>query len=247
MFKNRLCLSAMAGINDSKFVKKFNVALAILGGFNADKETNEAALESTKRGRKEFVFRDPLKGIEREIVSSLDFDGKIAVNVRAASVDGYREVAKICGEYGVIMEVNAHCRQPEFVRIGAGQQLLFDPEKLAKIVEVCSKWCDTFVKIRGGLSVDYSKISELLFSSGALAIHVDAMIPGGGADYDLVRLISSFGNVVGNNSVRDVASARRMIDSGAKLVSVARGILKNERLFDLLLEDELLSSPVELR
>ena len=235
----------MAGINDSKFVKKFNVALAVLGGFNADKKSNEAALKAAKRGRKEFVFANPREAIEKEIVSALNFPGKIAVNVRASSLESYVEIAKVCGEYDAILEVNAHCRQPEFLEIGAGQSLLFNENKLLKIVERCSRFCLVSVKIRGGLSVDYRRLAELIYSS-AFFIHVDAMIPGGGADFNLVKFLSSYGNVIGNNSVKDINTARKMIESGAKLVSLARAVLKNERIFDELLKDEILSSPVEV-
>ncbi|ADC66223.1 TIM-barrel protein [Ferroglobus placidus DSM 10642] len=235
----------MAGINNSNFVKKFKVGLAVLGGFNADKKANEAALKSLKRGRREFVFENPLKEIEKELVSALDSYGKIAVNVRASSIDGYVSVAKICEEYDVLLEINAHCRQPEFMEIGAGQSLLFNQEKLLNIVEKCSKYCDVSVKIRGGLNLDYSSLSEKLFSS-AFILHVDAMIPGGGADYNLIKEISAFGNVIGNNSVKDINTARKMIESGAKLVSLARAVIKNERIFDELLEDDILSLPIEV-
>ncbi len=235
----------MAGINNSDFVKRFKVGLAILGGFNADKKANEAAIKSLKRGRREFIFENPIEDIEREIVSALDSYGRIAVNVRASSIDGYVSVAKICGEYDVIIEINAHCRQPEFLEIGAGQFLLFNQEKLLNIVESCSKYCEVSVKIRGGLDIDYSSLSKRLFSS-AFILHVDAMIPGGGADYSLIKEISALGNVIGNNSVKDINTARKMVESGAKLVSLARAVIKNERIFDELLEDDILSSPIEV-
>ncbi len=235
----------MAGINDSKFIKRFNVGLAVLGGFNADRKTNEAALKAVSRGRREFVFSNPLKEIESEIVSALNFPGRIAVNVRASSLESYVKIAKICGEYDVILEVNAHCRQPEFLEIGAGQALLFDEERLTKIVEKCSKYCPVSVKVRGGLNLNYRKLAEAIFSS-ALFIHLDAMIPGSGADFDLVKLVSSYGNVIGNNSVKDINTARKMIESGAKLVSLARAVLENEKVFDELLRDEVLASPIEV-
>ncbi len=235
----------MAGINNSDFVKRFKVGLAILGGFNADKKANEAAIKSLKRGRREFIFENPIEDIEKEIVSALDSYGRIAVNVRASSIDSYVNVAKICSEYDVILEINAHCRQPEFLEIGAGQSLLFNQEKLLNIVESCSKYCEVSVKIRGGLNIDYSSLSKRLFSS-AFILHVDAMIPGGGADYSLIKEISALGNVIGNNSVKDINTARKMVESGAKLVSLARAVIKNERIFDELLEDDILSSPIEV-
>lgn len=246
IFPNRLVLSAMAGINDWRFVKDKRAGMVILGGFNADRKTNEAAKKAVERGRKEFVFSDPLGEIEQQVVKLQDIDRTVAVNVRAADVDGYVAVARILAEYDAILEINAHCRQPEFTAIGCGQSLLFRPGVLERIVERTAKHANVIVKIRGGLDIDYVSLSERLFNSGAFMVHVDAMIPGGGADYGLVRAISSTGNTIGNNSVSDAESARRMIESGAKLVSLARAVLKDGGIFDHLLRDNLLSSKVEV-
>ncbi len=245
IFRNRLVLSAMAGINDSEFAKKHKVALAILGGFNADKKTNFAALKVMKRGRREFVFDNPLKGIENELRNMEDFEGKVGVNVRASDLKGYSEVAKIAKEYNAILEINAHCRQKEFLEIGCGQALLFN-EDLMRIVERTTKFADVSVKIRGGLGIDYEKLAKKIFDAGAILLHVDAMIPGGKADYNLIKRLSKLGNVIGNNSVVDVSSARRMIESGAKLVSAARAVLKDPNFFEKLLRDEGLASEIEV-
>ncbi|MBE8538555.1 tRNA-dihydrouridine synthase [Geoglobus acetivorans] len=247
IFPNRLALSAMAGINDWKFISRFDVGFGILGGFNADKKSNEAALKVVQRGRKEFVFGNPVKEIEHNLKMLEDFGGIVGINVRAFSDEGYADVSKLAGEYGAILEINAHCRQKEFTEIGCGQALLYEQERLAKIVERTSKFAEVSVKIRGGLDIDYLGLSSRIFESGAAMIHLDAMIPGGKADLKLVELISGLGNVVGNNSVRSAEDARKMIDAGARLVSIARGVLEDERIFDRLLEDELLASKVEVR
>ncbi len=236
----------MAGINDWRFVRDKKAGMVTLGGFNADEETNLAAKKAVMRGRREFVFTDPLEEIEKQISMLRDFKGVVAVNVRSKGIEGYIQVSKVAGEYGALVEINAHCRQPEFIEIGCGQALLFEPERLAEIVEKSCKYSEVIVKIRGGLDLDYLKLAERLFDSGAFMIHVDAMIPGGGADYDLVELLTSAGNVIGNNSVTDIASARRMIESGAKLVSLARAVLRDGSIFDRLLQDNLLSSSVEV-
>ena len=245
IFPNRLVLSAMAGINNADFAKKHRVGFAILGGFNADRATNEAALRAMKRGRNEFVFKDPLKGIESELKKMEEFKGVVGVNVRSSTMEGYLAAAKLAGDFGAIIEINAHCRQEEFIKIGCGQALLAS-EKLPKIVEGASKFTEVSVKIRGGLDVDYERIARKLFNSGALLLHVDAMIPGGGADYNLIEILSRIGNVIGNNSVTDIMSARKMIEYGAKLVSAARAVLKDPLFFEKLLEDDVLSTEVEV-
>ncbi|WP_456370165.1 hydrolase, partial [Geoglobus sp.] len=177
IFPNRLVLSAMAGINDWRFVRDKRAGMVILGGFNADRKTNEAEKRAVERGRREFVFSDPLSEIERQVARLQDFDGAVAVNVRAADIDGYVAVSRILAEYGAILEINAHCRQPEFTEIGCGQSLLFRPDVLERTVERAAKHSDAIVKIRGGLGIDYVSLSERLFSSGAFMVHVDAMIP----------------------------------------------------------------------
>lgn len=241
-FRNRLVLSAMAGINDHSFCSKFQAGMVVLGGFSVDEESMEASKKVAKRGRREFIFEDPIEGVKAEIEGLIKtYDGVFAVNVRSASEKGYLKTAKLVGDYGGIIEINAHCRQPEFIEIGCGQELLKDP-KLISIVEKTSKVCPTCVKIRGGLSLDYKKLARELKEAGCLMLHVDAMVPGGNADFGLVKEISKEIFTIGNNSVVDVYSAKKMLESGAKLVSAARAVLKDERFFERLLEDELLSS-----
>ncbi len=245
-FPNRLVLSAMAGINDWSFVIKQKAGFVILGGFNADRKSNEAAMMVVKRGRKEFVFSKPLNSIEEQLKRTQEFEGVVGVNVRSASIDGYVEVAKIASEFDAVLEINAHCRQKEFLNIGCGQMLMFDAERLAKVVEKTSKYTVTSVKIRGGLDLNYEKLASIIFESGASFLHVDAMIQGEGSDLNLVKSLSSLGFVIGNNSVVDVTSARMMLDAGAKLVSSARAVLKDARFFEKLLQDRVLSSPLEV-
>ncbi len=246
IFPNRLCLSAMAGINDWEFAKKFDAGFVILGGFNADRKSMEAGVKAVKRGRREFIFSDPISGIKKQLENALSSGKIIGINIRSAMLEGYISAARLASEFNAVIEINAHCRQPEFLEIGCGQSLLFNQEKLVKIVEISSKYADTIVKIRGGLKVDYGLLSQSIFDSGAFMIHVDAMLPKKGADYKLVRKVSETGSVIGNNSVRDVESARKMIESGAKLVSLARKALQDKDIFKKLLMDDILASKIEV-
>lgn len=242
MFENRLVLSAMAGINDAEFCRDQKAALVVLGGFNADKKAIGAAEKAVRRGRKEFLFG--IEGIEGEIKKL--GRRKFAVNVRSSSLEGYIEVAELVDDYGGIIEINAHCRQPEFVEIGCGEWLLFNHEKLVEIVSRTSRVAPTFVKIRGGHRLDYEKLAQNLFDAGCLAVHIDAMIPGGGCDFALIERISRIGNVIGNNSFVDIESGERIIMAGAKMVSAARAVLKDRNFFEKMLKSPLLSQPVEL-
>lgn len=245
MFENRLVLSAMAGINDAEFCIKQDAALVIMGGFNADEVAMEAAKRVVERGRREFIFDNPIGGIENEIRKICN-KKRFAVNVRSASIEGYEEVAEIVENYNGILEINAHCRQPEFIEIGCGQYLLFNQKKLLRIVKKVSRICVTAVKIRGGLEIDYLDLACKLRAAGCKIIHVDAMIPDGLCDLNLIKSISKTGFTIGNNSFVDTKSGEAIIKSGASMVSAARAILKNPLFFREMLKSKILSERVTL-
>jgi len=246
-FENRLVLSAMAGINSAEFCIRHPVGLAILGGFNADSISNEAGKRVSIRGRKEFIFEEPIEGIEEEIKIMKRFGKNFAVNVRSGTIDGYVSVAEIVKKYGGILEINAHCRQPEFIEINCGQWLIFHPDKLASVISEVSKVdLPISVKLRGGLNVDYPEIVGGIRKAGCNIIHLDAMIEGGGCDFNLLSKISGNGFLIGNNSVVDIDSAERVLKTGADMVSAARSALKDENFFRKLLKSNFLAERVEL-
>jgi TIM-barrel protein len=242
-FENRLVLSAMAGINNAEFCNMQKASLVILGGFNADEGAMKAARAAIARGRKEFIFEDPIAGIEEELKR---IRKKFAVNVRSSTLDGYLEVARLVESYGGIMEINAHCRQPEFVSARCGEWLLFNPQVLFDVVKKSSRIAKTIVKIRGGHKIDYERLCARLFENGCSAVHVDAMIPNGGCDLSLIRRISKIGFTIGNNSFVNVKSGEMIIRAGAKMVSAARAVLEDASFFKKMLVSEILSQQVDL-
>ncbi|AEA46929.1 hydrolase [Archaeoglobus veneficus] len=239
---NRLVLSAMAGINSAEFCMNFPAGLVILGGFNADAKAMEAAKRVVARGRREFLFDDPIKGIEEE-VARIAGKKAFAVNVRSSSLDGYVEVADIVRRYGGIIEINAHCRQPEFIEAKCGQWLMEHPKELASVVREVSDAALTGVKLRNGAKC--VEAARLAFKAGAAYVHVDAMIPGGLCDFRLVERISRLGITIGNNSVNSLEMAEKMAKV-AHLVSAARAILKDPHFFHKLLASPKLAEPFEL-
>lgn len=242
-FENRLVLSAIAGINDAEFCNRQKAGLVILGGFNADRRAMEAAREVVKRGRKEFIFNDPIEGIESELKK---IKKQFAVNVRSSTLEGFLRVAELIDDYGGIIEINAHCRQPEFVKAKCGEWLLFNHEELIEIVKKVSRICITSVKIRGGYEIDYKRLCEKLRSAGCKIIHVDAMIPNGKNDLNLIRTIAETGFTIGNNSFIDIKSGEAIIKAGAEMASAARAVLKDPKFFDKMLRSKILSQPVYL-
>jgi len=93
------------------------------------------------------------------------------------------------------------------------------------------------VKIRANvLGIHDIDVAKAVESAGADYIHVDAMKPGFDcADYDKIKYlkkeISMF--LIGNNSIKDIQSARYMIDAGADGISIARAAIGGKIPFDL--------------
>jgi len=226
--KMPLALASMAGITDVDYALKFegDIGLAFIGGFSIDEKTMEASRKMAERGRREFIFDDPIRGVKDELKKSAECDFKIGVNVRAVETDAYVEIAGIARKYDAIVEINAHCRQPEIVELGAGQALMLNLNRLGEIVKaVREEDAIVSVKFRSGV-VDERKVVRLVEDAGADMVHVDAM---GRDGYDLtpIRRIRNFSSIflIGNNSIRTVDDALRMFSSGADMVSVARGSL----------------------
>ncbi|HEY9206499.1 MAG TPA: methanogenesis marker 9 domain-containing protein [Candidatus Methanoperedens sp.] len=237
--KNPIALASMAGITDSKFASGFKSAgLIILGGYNLDDETNKAAREEIGRGRKEFVSDDPMGFLKTELEAASKLGTTIAVNVRAASVKPFAEAASIAKNFGAILEINAHCRQPEMLELGAGEALLKDLPKLCDYIKEIKKTGVVLsVKIRANVvnDVEFAKAVE---KAGADILHIDAMHPQGVDVGVIKRVRNSTGLfIIGNNSIVDFESAKEMFSHGADMVSVARAALKNPDIIEYLVNE----------
>ena len=235
-------LSAMAGINDGEFCKKFTeqgVDVITLGGFNLDLETFKAGLENmTNNNRKEFFTCphhisediDEFIGEIREYNPS--WNGKISVNLRAAHANSFSVLYK--NRNIDIFEINAHCRQEPMLEAGSGQALLNNTELLGEMLEevTTNSNKEIGVKIRANVEgVDTFSIIELIESYDVKYLHVDCMNPGVDmADYDILNRIcgKTSLHVIANNSVRTREDYQKMINDGADSVSVARAALDGD-------------------
>ena len=225
--KNPIATAPLAGITDSKFASKFsNAGLIVLGGYNLDGRTNEAARKEVARGRFEFVSDDPMNFLEQELAASRDLT-TIAVNVRAASLEPYVQAAHLAKKYGAILEINAHCRQPEMVELGAGEALLRDVPRLCEYIrEIKKTGVVLSVKTRANVVNDV-ELAKAIENAGADIIHIDAMRPQG-VDISVIKRTRNSTDlfIIGNNSIVDLESAKEMFSRGADMVSVARGVLE---------------------
>ena len=235
----------MAGVTDGEFCTgmiKYGFDLLTLGGYNAEERSIEAGLKIIKRGRKEFHVdeKDLLNHIRTE-AKHIKVHGTgrvdVSVNLRARTPDPVIQISKI-PEVDVV-EINAHCRQPELVESGFGQALMDDPDLIhdltCEIVNNCSK--KVSVKIRANVSgVNYLQVIKAVEDAGAHYLHVDAMKPGfDGADYNFIKFLKKNTDIfiIGNNSIRDLVSARKMLSSGADGISIARAAIHGDLPFDL--------------
>jgi len=235
-FKNPVALASMAGITDAEFAKKTaqDAGLIVIGGYNLDEETNHAAKIMSGLGRKEFISEEPMDLIESELLKLQDIDSVVAVNVRAVSAETYMRAALLARKYNAVLELDAHCRQPEIMNLGAGQELVFDSGKLKNIIHKIKKTGAVLsVKVRSNV-VNNLMLAQLIEEAGADILHFDAM---GAQGSDLrslkeVRDATSRIFLIGNNSVRDFEDAQKMFGRGADMVSVARGALENPGIFN---------------
>ena len=233
----------MAGITDGNFCLKmapYGFDMVTLGGYNLDNQTIDAGCSIIKRGRQEFNINEenviPSIKKEADIIKN-SWKGMVSVNLRSVSFEPIVEVSKLPGID--VVEINAHCRQPEITEIGCGQALLYDTKKLYNFTKNVVKRAESkvSVKIRANVQdVDDVEVSRAVEKAGADYLHVDAMKPGyNHADYNIIKTIKENTEIflIGNNSIHDLKSARDMLSAGADGISIARVTLKGSVPFDL--------------
>ncbi len=240
--RNPIALAAMAGIADLDFVRKvaMSAGLAVLGGYNLDDATNDAAMRIMERGRAEFVTPEPIEYLRSELerLNEMEDPPAIALNVRSTEMKPLLSAALLAKEYGAILEIDAHCRQPEMTSIGVGEPLLRDPDRLASMISRVKKTGVALcVKTRSGV-VDDERLAIAIEQAGADAIHIDAMKPGAGTDHRAIKVTRNATDlfIIGNNSVVDFGSAKAMFGHGADMVSLARATLANSDVIDTLVQ-----------
>ena len=237
----------MAGITDGKFALKlipYGFDVVTIGGYNVDAKTISAGHEILKRGRNEFDIseEDLISTIEHEVKLIKDKypNIKVSANLRSTAPKPIIVIATKVKDLDII-EINCHCRQDEIVNIGCGQGMLSDLRKLQdfvlEIVENVRNEQKVSVKIRANVpGVDTLDIAKIIEKAGADYLHIDAMKPGRPyADLELIRKIARETNifVIGNNSIVDTKSAKKMLDSGASGISIGRGAITGKLNFDI--------------
>ena len=246
LISNPIALSAMAGITDGAFAKNNaeNAGLVVLGAFNLDEWSQQAGAEAASRGRKEFTADDFGGDVFAQIEKEIDFVQKelpktvVAVSVRSVLMEPLLKAAELLKEKNAIMELDIHCRQPEFTENGMGQSLFKEPEKLAKTIEIIKRTGVVLsVKFRTNI-VDPATVAEFFDIAGADILHADAMIENGGADFEAITQIRNATRkiLIANNSVDEFDAALEFFTCGADMVSVARAATTDSRFIPHLAE-----------
>ena len=223
MFEPRVALASLSGESDANWAKAGAdyAGVAFLGGIALDNESRAAARKLVERDRNEFLPDDPHAFIDTQLSSLDDASIRAGFNVRSTTVEPVREAAVICAEHDAILEVNAHCRQPELCEIGCGETLLAEIGRLREYVEVAAGTGATvIVNVRAEVAgVNLTATAQAVAAAGADLIHVDAM-DSEHVIRDVVNATDLF--VIANNEVRDAESVREYLAHGADAVSVGR-------------------------
>lgn len=226
MFDPRVALASLSGESDAAWAREGSefAGAAFLGGIALDEPTRAAARKLVARDREEFLPDDPVEFVDRQLAALDDADARAGFNVRTASLEPLREAARVCADRGAILELNAHCRQDEMCRAGAGEALLRDSDRLREQVAAATgEGADVSVKVRAEVpGVDLPAVAETVADAGGDAIHVDAM-DSEAVIAEVVEVADAADLfVIANNGVRDEATVREYLAYGADAVSVGR-------------------------
>ncbi|NHN40777.1 dihydropyrimidine dehydrogenase [Halorubellus sp. JP-L1] len=223
-FEPRLALASLSGESDAAWAHRGAdyAGAAFLGGIALDEPSREAARALVERDRTEFLPADPLSWIDDQLAALADADLRAGVNVRATTPEPVRAAAEACAAHDAILEVNAHCRQPELRAVGCGETLLADTDRLREYVASAAAADATVsVKVRAEVDgVDLAETAAAVADAGASVLHVDAM--------DSESVVADVATaapelfVVANNEVRDAVSVQEYLAYGADAVSVGR-------------------------
>jgi len=217
-----IVMASLSGRADAAWARRGaeHVGAAVLGGIALDESTREAARALVDRGRREFLPADPVAFVDAQLAELADLPVVAGFNVRASGPDPIARAARACRRRNAVVEINAHCRQPEMCAAGTGESLLRAPSRLAAQVGAAARTSATVsVKLRAELEgVSVRAVGQRAAAAGADLLHLDAM-----DSPEAVRALAPVeATVVANNGVRDGETAAAYFRRGADAVSVAR-------------------------
>ena len=225
--KNNVVLAPMAGISNPSYIKiceEMGLGYAI---------TELISAEAVFRNNKKTM--DMLSGFDKLKIP-------VAIQIFGANADVMGEAAKrlVDTYHPKIIDINMGCPVPKVaVKSGAGAALMKDLNKVFDIVNsvVNSVNVPVTVKIRSGWdsnSVNAVEVAKVCEQAGASAISVHGRTRSQGysgtVDLDIIKRVKESVSipVIGNGDIRDVNSARRMMEyTRCDAVMIGRGALGN--------------------
>lgn len=219
-----VALASLSGRSDADWARAGSpwAGAAFLGGIAIDDDTRTAARSMIERDRTEFLPPDPIAFGKDQLAALRDVPIVSGINVRTTTLEPLARMARVCADEGAILEINAHCRQDEMCKMGAGEALLRESSRLCEQVRTAARYAPAVsVKVRAEVSdVDLPALSQDLEAAGADLIHIDAM----DTESVVADVVSATENllVVANNGVRDHESVAEYRAYGADAVSVGR-------------------------
>ncbi len=230
---NGLALASLSGESDARWAlaREDWIDMAFLGGLSLDRPALKAARAMVKRGRNEFLTENPFQWIRAQF-KELDKKNLVpAVNVRVTTPESITEAASVVSEFDGILEINAHCRQPEMVEAGCGHALLRDESRLLEYLSVAVDSGVT-VSLKARFEVPGADTVSILNKAAKLGcdyLHVDTM--------DSLNLLEHVdgGTIIANNGIRKPEDLIELTKYGTDYASVARGdspdVLKSLRSY----------------
>lgn len=244
-FSPRLALASMSGQSDVEWARQRAqwVGCAFLGAFNLDQNTLEAARGMVRRGRDEFLPDDPFRFFQNQIDEASDLGLIVGANVRTVDPERLHRAGSIVDEFNTVLEINAHCRQPEMEQIGCGQGLLRDKARLRDMIQAGAE-SGALISLKSRFEVDgVDSVSRLnrAVEWGVDILHVDAM----DSEELVARLEAPF--LIANNGVRQPEHVREYVRYGADAVSVGRAQdLESLEFLSEVVEEELPAVQTEM-
>ena len=220
--KTPLAIASMSGSVDTDYVleRAEHVGAGFIGGYSIDEKTLEASRKMAQSGRKEFIFDDQAKELEKQ-VSLMEKSGVVfGINLRGSGPGSFSELADQFGD-AVIYEIDAHCRQEAMINAGSGEYLLHHPGRLEEIIKALKASDVTVsVKIRAGISADDRLLAQKIWHAGGDIIHADLMDFGHSKIRQIRNSCPLF--LIANNSINNFDRMKDMLSHGADMVSLAR-------------------------
>ncbi|MCG3217571.1 MAG: tRNA-dihydrouridine synthase [Candidatus Heimdallarchaeota archaeon] len=239
----QLFLAPMTGYTDGDFCRKIVLQGAqgvILGGISVDARSELASQQIIKRGRKEFVWGtvEEIEGlltkVKLEVSKLKNLKVMKGINIRASSPENFAKAASALSPFFDFIELNAHCRQPEFLELNIGQNLLSNISFLNDFINEYKKRVKVPLSLKIRSSVIQNPKDFVNDLSSVDILHVDAMLPGK-PEADLTKLKDFAdlfqGKIIGNNSVTTTGIALKMLNIGISAISIGRAALSNPLLF----------------